>query len=318
MKRTCAFSAMVSLFGWSAVAQDGVTTQKFQATLSSLSDVENSLRQAKVMAIGAAVMGPAVKNAPYSAVEVTESTQMLADGNRIHQETQVPVYRDSEGRVRRENSPDQVMIWDPVANVSYMLNPKTQTARKMPLGMNVAYAFADGGVGGGGKVVTFAAGGGGKPVAFDAGPGMPLPPLPGGPATRVITREFGMQTFLGKIPPIAPKSESLGKQTIEGVAAEGTRLTSTIEAGVIGNDRPIDSVSENWYSPDLQTLVKSTHTDPRTGEETFQLVNITRVEPPSTLFQVPPEFRMVYGKMPGGLDSFSPPPRQVSGPAPQE
>jgi hypothetical protein len=229
---------------------------------------------------------------------------MLADGNRIHQQREVPVYRDSEGRVRRENSSDQVMIWDPVANVSYMLDPTTQTARKMPLGMNVAYSFADGG------------GAGGKVVAFHAEPGMLPPPLPGVPATQMIAGGFTTQAFLttGKL---APKSEPLGKQTIEGVAAEGTRLTSTIEAGAIGNDRPIQSVSENWYSPDLQTLVKSSHTDPRTGEETFQLTGISRAEPPSTLFQVPAEYRMVYGKMPGGLNTFSAP-VHVSGGGPQE
>src|SRR5579872_1351694 len=135
MKRIYALTGLLSLFALGAVAQD----DELQKAKAALADMEKGLQTAKVMAIGAAVMGPAVKNAPYSAMEVTESTQTLGDGNRIHQETQVPVYRDSEGRVRRENSPDQVMIWDPVTNVSYMLDPKTQTARKLPLGMNVGY-----------------------------------------------------------------------------------------------------------------------------------------------------------------------------------
>ena len=95
----------------------------------------------------------------------------------------------------------------------------------------------------------------------------------------------------------APKGESLGKQVMEGVTAEGTRETSTLEAGAIGNDRPIQSVSESWYSPELQTLIKTVHADPRTGEETFRLSNITRVEPPSTLFQVPAEYQVVGPKL---------------------
>ena len=301
MKRIYALTGLISLCALGAVAQDDALAQKAKAALA---DMEKSLQRAKVMAIGGAVMGPAVKNAPYSAVEVTETTQMLADGNRIHQRHEVPVYRDSEGRVRRENSPDEVMIWDPVADVSYMLNPKSQTAQKMPLGTNVAYAFTDGG-GAGGRIVT-----------FKAEPGMAPPPLPGVSATRVIAGGFTTQTFLTSAK-VAPKSEPLGKQTIEGVAADGTRLTSTIEAGAIGNDLPIQSVSENWYSADLQTLVKSSHTDPRTGEETFQLVNISRADPPATLFQVPPDYRMVYGKMPGGLNTFSAP-VHVSGGGPQE
>lgn len=300
MKRIYALTGLLSLFALGAVAQD----DELQKAKAALADMEKGLQTAKVMAIGGAVMGPAVKNAPYSAVEVTETTQMLTDGNRIHQRREVPVYRDTEGRVRRENSPEQVMIWDPVANASYMLNPKTQTAQKMPLGMNVAYSIA-GDAGAGGKILT-----------FHADPGAMPPPLSGLSATRVIAGGFTTQTFLttGKL---APKSEPIGKQTIEGVAADGTRLTSTIEAGAIGNDRPIESVSENWYSPELQTLIKSSHTDPRTGDETFQLTNISRAEPPSTLFQVPPDYRMVYGKMPGGLNTFSAP-VHVSVGGPQE
>ena len=58
---------------------------------------------------------------------------MLADGTRIHNETQTQVYRDSEGRLRRE-TPNEITIWDPVANASWVLNPKTQTARKLPMG----------------------------------------------------------------------------------------------------------------------------------------------------------------------------------------
>src|SRR5690349_9030035 len=111
MKSTYGFFAVVSLFLPGAAAQDEAPLHKFNPQLA---DMEKSLRQAKVLAIGGAVMRPAVKNAPYSAVEVTESTQLLADGNRIHRDVQVPVYRDSEGRVRRENSPDQITIWDPV------------------------------------------------------------------------------------------------------------------------------------------------------------------------------------------------------------
>ena len=81
--------------------------------------------------------------------------------------------------------------------------------------------------------------------------------------------------------------ESLGGQTIEGVWAEGTRTTRTIPAGTIGNDQPIKIVSETWYSQDLQTVVLSTHRDPRTGESTFRLTNIQRSEPAASLFQVP-------------------------------
>ena len=79
-----------------------------------------------------AVRGMTVKNAPYSAEEVNETNQMLADGTRIHREIRTTVYRDSEGRTRRE-TPDNITITDPVANVTYFLNPKTMTGQKLAM-----------------------------------------------------------------------------------------------------------------------------------------------------------------------------------------
>ncbi len=86
------------------------------------------------------------------------------------------------------------------------------------------------------------------------------------------------------------RKESLGKQTIEGVEAEGTRSTTTLAAGVIGNEQPIDIVSESWYSAELQTVVMTRHSDPRMGETTYRLTNINRSEPAHSLFEVPSDY----------------------------
>ena len=73
---------------------------------------------------------------------------------------------------------------------------------------------------------------------------------------------------------------------MEGTSAEGTRETNTIEAGVIGNDRPLTIVSERWYSQELQTEMMTRHSDPRTGEQTTHLTNVRLGEPdPPSLFQ---------------------------------
>jgi len=92
------------------------------------------------------------------------------------------------------------------------------------------------------------------------------------------------------------KKESLGTQTMEGVAADGSRTTITLDVGAIGNDRPIQIVNERWYSQDLQTVVMTRRNDPRTGEEVFRLTNINRSEPSPDLFQVPPSYQMVDQK----------------------
>jgi hypothetical protein len=95
---------------------------------------------------------------------------------------------------------------------------------------------------------------------------------------------------------MTPHKESLGTQMMEGVNARGDRRTSTIETGAIGNDRPIQIVSERWYSPDLQVDVMTRHSDPRMGEEITRLANINRSEPDPSLFQVPASYQLVEGK----------------------
>jgi hypothetical protein len=86
------------------------------------------------------------------------------------------------------------------------------------------------------------------------------------------------------------KTEGLGQRTIEGLIAEGRRITTTIPIGAIGNDRPIQVVSERWYSPELQVNLRTERHDPRIGDVVFQLTNIRRGEPVRSLFEVPPGY----------------------------
>jgi hypothetical protein len=90
----------------------------------------------------------------------------------------------------------------------------------------------------------------------------------------------------------AAKVESLGTQNIGGVQADGKRVTETIPAGAIGNEREINVVNETWYSPELQTVVMSKYSDPRTGDVVYTLTNINRSEPDPALFQVPADYKM--------------------------
>jgi hypothetical protein len=95
--------------------------------------------------------------------------------------------------------------------------------------------------------------------------------------------------------PVDPKStqrEDLGQQAIEGVNASGTRTSTEIAAGAIGNEQPIKIVSEQWYSPDLQVLVLTKHADPRVGETTYRLTNIVRAEPAHSFFELPPDYTL--------------------------
>lgn len=96
------------------------------------------------------------------------------------------------------------------------------------------------------------------------------------------------------------KTESLGKQTIEGVEAEGVRITVTIPTGQIGNDRPIEIVSERWEATELKVVVLSKHKDPRFGETIYRLTNINRAEQPKSLFELSADYKVIEGRSPDG------------------
>src|SRR5262249_51913442 len=88
------------------------------------------------------------------------------------------------------------------------------------------------------------------------------------------------------------KTEQLPATQMEGVVANGTRTTTTIPAGTIGNERDINVIDEQWYSPDLHMTVMTKHSDPRTGENVFKLTNIRRGQQFRSLFEVPSSYTL--------------------------
>jgi hypothetical protein len=116
------------------------------------------------------------------------------------------------------------------------------------------------------------------------------------PSAHTATRSAGAGRRM-RVPQALPggqglKTESLGHQAIEGVPAEGTRTTMTIAAGQLGNEQPIQIVTETWYSADLQTVILSKRSDPRSGETVTRYANISRTEPPHALFEVPADYKV--------------------------
>src|SRR5713101_1818472 len=218
--------------------------------------------------------GKVVKGVPFSATASSESTQTLQDGTTIHRTTSSALYRDSQGRSRREvtlsgfgplqasgKTHTMITIGDPVAGAHYLLDPEQKVAHKMtPKG--------------------------GKHGAWTNGDAQGF--------EQKMQQRTAKEEASGEL-----KKESLGTQAINGVNAEGTRITRTIPAGQIGNDKPIQIVFERWYSPDLQMVVKSTRSDPRFGTTTYTLTNVQRAEPAAALFTVPADFTVKEGG-PGG------------------
>jgi hypothetical protein len=223
-----------------------------------------------------------VKNAPFAAQAVTEFTQTLGDGNRIERLYQSSIARDSRGRTRREEeialigplaaanagAPRLVTIVDPDSGASYTLDEERRVAhrslaagnkKQIELGkLTEALKHKD-------AAATW--GGANRATAADS---------------RTADIELSKATAAERA-----GVQDLGVKTIEGVRAQGTRTTTTIAAGEIGNLLPIEIVSERWFSPELQMPVLITRRDPRNGDTTYRLTNIQRGEQPEVLFTVP-------------------------------
>jgi hypothetical protein len=258
----------------------------------------------------------AVKGAPYSAETAIESSQMLADGNRINNKTTGRVYRDGEGRTRREEDVKGrtvVSIVDPVAGYAYSLDTVNKIAWRTATGASAAIM---------GKIEAA------QPTMLKRAEGVEARleaervQVEQAKAARVAGAEDAAQSkvaaeqekvaiarsgggggrggavaggFGGVAPTMAARgtmapNTPLEHKMIDGLPVEGRKTTTVIPAGQIGNEQPITITSEEWRSADLNVLVQTRHSDPRTGESSYRLTNIIRAEPDPSLFMVPTDY----------------------------
>jgi len=210
-----------------------------------------------------------VTGAPYSAIETVQSQETLNDGNKILGQQQTKVFRDRDGRVRRERTfthgsaapQTMVSIFDPVAGSSYVLDPAKSSAVKAEL-----------------------------------------------PPARTGQMNWSNHASGSRKGNAQTQTENLGTQSVNGVPATGTRVTMTIAAGAIGNVQPIQTVRETWISTDLKVPVMIKTTDPRFGTRVVQLTNIVQSDPDPSLFQVPSNYT-VTTRSGGGREMGGPGPR---------
>jgi len=240
------------------------------AAFAQTTQIKIADEKSGAFSITALVTGPApaIPGLPYSAKAVTERVQTLSDGNHITHTTTNMVARDGSGRVYRQESipgynnneiepaARMAFIEDPVAGELVTLDNASKIATRVKVTPD-AKKRAD-------------------EAAFKAGPGSQL--------TLQIVSDGSSSEH--------PKTtdSDLGTQIIEGVMAKGTKMTRTIPAGEVGNDAPLVITTETWFSPDLKVLVMSKSSDPRIGETTYKLTNISRAEPDSALFHIPGDF----------------------------
>jgi hypothetical protein len=252
--------------------------------------------QQKVILEIAGAEARVVKGKPYSADTSTESVQTLADGNRIAHRTVSKFYRDSEGRTRREEtfgnvdpehpSPHEVKVFidNPVSGTAFVLDPGSKTLEKLQRTRNfldVPHTDAYGA-----QIML-------DLVKNDSETKGQAPP-----GKVFFNGDHSSNPDDGVLAMVIADEnrnivkEDLGTRNIGGVDCTGTRQTSTIPAGAIGNDKPISIVTETWFSEAIGAVVESISDDPRYGKTTYQLTNLQLSEPPRSLFEPPANFKV--------------------------
>jgi hypothetical protein len=277
---------------------------------------------------------------PMFAEFVTEHHQSFIDGNRISHSTTSSIYRDAQGRIRRESQlsvPGMsagvsasmfITIVDQQLGYGYVLNPQEMVAHRYDLnGVRPSYVARLSTQGNGEGLLSpdpkQPAGSAVEPAtsaapaattshwrlhafsshrrALDAsaptansnssqlGSGFLSSSEESGFASAPTMRID--QPFLAAPNPV--RTENLGEQTILGFRARGTRVITTLPAGQIGNDRPIDIISEQWFSPELEVVMRSMHRDPWAGEFTTTVTKISRGDQPAALFEIPERYRII-------------------------
>ena len=259
---------------------------------------EGQEAQQKVMLEVVAADAHVVKGKPYSANTSTETVQTMLDGNRIVHRTESKFYRDSEGRTRREETfgnvdPEhptphetKIFIDDPVKGTSYILDPGSKSADTM---MRVRDDQNDDEDAKRIRVKSL------KDREDSADLGVMEPDGAGPMVIKFRNDHSNPDAVVLKIADENRniEKEDLGTRNIEGVDCTGTRRTTTIPAGAIGNEKPISIVTETWYAPAIGAVVQSTSDDPRFGKTTYQLTHVQLTEPPHSLFEPPADFKVV-------------------------
>lgn len=275
------------LFAIGAQSQGTVVTS---VQVSNGSGAENSAGQASgnvrssvgmVGGIGGFV-GTApggVKGQPFSADVIEETDQFLADGNHIHRENHGKIFRDSEGRSRTENEIGgdmpgiklfvHILIVDPVQNTFIMLDPRNKVATVHNFGKLT------------GAVPDL------KSVPSKAQP-VKTGTAASDPQSQALLQDLRDRQSQGMSR--QHSREDLGTMEIEGFTVKGTRLTTTIPAGAMGNDKPMTTTSERWFSEDLKMDLLTKSNSPESGQHVRKLVNIRSGDPDPLIFQVPVDY----------------------------
>ena len=214
------------------------------------------------------ILIPSLPNAPFTATVNTEWIRQLPDGSTITLKNHRAIARDAAGRIfqeRRALVPDDGKAQSGVTQIEISDPVAHELYICMPHGRTC-------------QVAVFS-----PPESFPYTP----------PAKAHVAQGS------------TSESEDLGKQAVGGLETLGTRETTVIPAGTIGNNSPLLSKREFWFSPKLGFNLISKRQDPLSGTQNFEVSDIALGDPDAKLFEVPSGFRVLDLRKPPEISSPS-------------
>jgi hypothetical protein len=194
---------------------------------------------------------------PYSAVQVHGTRRTLADGSTVSHQGHHMVARDAEGRVHVEMRMANGRNGDPDQVMVFVMDPVAHTLTTWMSGVpNQA------------RVASLIK--------------VPAPGTRDAPPEKNPAEDHRPQPII--------TTENLGTKTIQGVETTGKRTTTVVPVGRSGNSAPITKTYEVWTSAEMGLVVRQVWNDPRYGQRTVELKDLSRVDPDAALFRPPPGY----------------------------
>jgi hypothetical protein len=206
----------------------------------------------------------AVPGLPFSATIEAESRTTDSEGHATVQHYHTKIARDARGRTREDTdlNPEgepanpqwrQTAIYDPVAKAQILLFPAAKLAMRTP----------------------------------DQAPAPKPSRTKSQPVILVEPQQFSESFEFGAQPPIDVKREELASEVIDGMALRHGRESTTFPAGFAGYKESRTTVTDYWYSQELQTFVLVKMAGPGNSEHVLRLQDLKRQDSPKALFEIP-------------------------------
>jgi hypothetical protein len=211
-----------------------------------------------IMNCGNIAAGP-LKGMPFSAQEITEKRLIMPNGSVVTETIRSLIARDAEGRSWRQMLPTVAPGQPPLPGLTMISDPIAGYRYLLHPDLTAIRSRLPGG---------------GQ--------------LPAQPSLSGVVPGAG-----GASLPSPGSPQELGERMIEGFLAKGTRYTTMVPPSITGATQAVQMVTESWCAKDLGAVLHNSHSDPRIGQITTRLTTIQQAHPPSNLFQVPSNYRIV-------------------------